>query len=183
MGIWRLLSYSNCKQQRQAALRNLAPGSLILFGSTLNGNFVLDTVFVVRDSQRYRPDQPPQCDDAFRVCTIQALLTGADCSGDEFTLYRGATYDTQVEGMYSFAPCRRMDCKEPRFARPPISLLADYLDPKSKRNPSKAGIARSVSEVREQWESVRRRVLDDCCLLGISFPTPRLDDGRKDGPR
>ena len=39
--------YSNCRQTRNAALRRLPPGSLVLFGSALRGAFVLDTVFVV----------------------------------------------------------------------------------------------------------------------------------------
>ena len=82
--------YSNCKQQRQAALQKLARGSLILFGSTRDGNFVVDTVFVVRDSERYRPAQPPEGDDAFRICTIQSLLTDAGCSGGRVYLVPGS---------------------------------------------------------------------------------------------
>jgi hypothetical protein len=170
--------YSNCKQQSQTALRKLAPGSLILFGSTLNGNFVVDTVFVVRDSQRFRPAHPSQYDDAFRVCTIQSLLTDAGCSGDEFIVYRGVTYDAPVYGMYSFAPCRREDSEKPRFYRPTISLPARYLNPASTQSPSGAKEPRSVAEICGLWEKVRQQVLDANCLLGISFSTPRLDDGR-----
>jgi len=80
--------YSNCKQSSQNALRTLAPGSVILFGSSLNGNFVFDSVFVVRDSQPFFPAKPPEIDDAFRVCTVESLLTDAECGGDRFTLYR-----------------------------------------------------------------------------------------------
>ena len=42
--------YSNCKQQAQPRLRRLTPGSVIFFGSTKDGEFVLDTVFVVKNS-------------------------------------------------------------------------------------------------------------------------------------
>lgn len=174
--------YSNCKQHSQTALRKLARGSLILFGSTLDGNFVADTVFVVRDSQPFRPAQRPDGDDAFRVCTIQSLLTGAECSGDAFILYRGATYGAPVYGMYSFVPCRREDSDVPRFCRPTISLPACYLNPASTQSPSGAKKPRSVAEICGLWEEIRQQVLDWNCLLGISFSTPRLDDGRI-GPR
>jgi len=170
--------YSNCKQQSQAALRKLAPGSIILFGSSLDGNFVGDTVFVVRDSQRFRPAQPPDADDAFRVCTIQSLLTDAGCSGDEFILYRGATHGAPVYGMYSFVPCRREDSKKLQFCRPPIMLPACYLNPASTQSPSGAKEPRSITELCQLWENVRQQVLDADCLLGISFSTPPLDDGR-----
>jgi hypothetical protein len=170
--------YSNCKQQSQRALQQLAPGSLILFGSTLDGNFVADTVFVVRDSQWFRRAQPPDCDDAFRVCTIQSLLTDTECSGEAFTLYRGATHDVPVNGMYSFVPCRREDCGQPRFCRPTISLPVCYLNPASTQSPSGAKVPRSVAEICDLWEKIRQQVLDWNCELGISFSTPRLDDGR-----
>jgi hypothetical protein len=170
--------YSNCKQHSQTALRKLAPGSLILFGSTLDGNFVADTVFVVRDSQPFRLAQLPDSDDAFRVCTIQPLLTGAQCGGDAFILYRGATFGAQVYGMYSFVPCRREDSTEPRFCRPPISLPGCYLNPASTQSPSGAKEPRSVAEICGLWEEIRQQVLKWKCLLGISFSTPRFDDGR-----
>ena len=41
--------YSNCRQGRNRKLRELAPGSLVVFGSKLLGEFVVDTVFVVGD--------------------------------------------------------------------------------------------------------------------------------------
>jgi hypothetical protein len=140
--------YSNCKQHSQTALRKLARGSLILFGSTLDGNFVADTVFVVRDSRPFRTAEPPDGKDAFRVCTIQSLLTGAECSGDAFILYRGATYGAPV--------CRREDTIEPRFCRPTISLPACYLNPASTRSPSGAKEPRSVAEICRLWEEIRQ---------------------------
>ena len=124
-----------------------------------------------------RPE-PPEMDDAFRVCTVESLLTDAECGGGRFILYRGATYEDQINDMYSFVPCRLADSEERRFCRPAITLPAGYLNPSSTQSPSNAGIPRSVSEVRAQWESVRKQVLDARCLLGVSFSTPRLDDGR-----
>jgi hypothetical protein len=39
--------YSNCRQGRNRKLRELAPGSLVVFGSKFQGEFVVDTVLVV----------------------------------------------------------------------------------------------------------------------------------------
>jgi len=123
--------YSNCKQFSQRALRKLARGSVILFGSTLNREFVVDTLFVVRDSCPFVPNRiPPDTDDAFRICTIEALRTDKKAAGFCFTLYRGATYDTPVNGLYSFVPCRRANGERSRFHRPSVSLPLCYVNPK-----------------------------------------------------
>lgn len=51
--------YSNCRQVRKngraTQLQNLERGDVILFGSRLHNQFVLDTVFVVADSVLFRP--------------------------------------------------------------------------------------------------------------------------------
>jgi hypothetical protein len=161
-------------------LRKLAPASLILFGSTLDGNFVLDTVFVVKDSWPFMPSGiVPYTDDAFRVCTIEALRTDPKAAGKSFSLYRGATFDAPVSGLYSFVPCRQADSDKARFPRPSVSLPQRYLNPKSWRGPSGAKEPRSVAELSELWEKVRQQVLDAGCLLGVSFSTPRLDNDRR----
>ncbi len=68
--------YSNCGQLRRGrALQELTPGSIVLFGSTIGPEFVIDTVFVVKDSCRFSPSKPPDTDEAFRVCVVESLLT------------------------------------------------------------------------------------------------------------
>jgi hypothetical protein len=149
--------YSNCHQLNQSSLRTLAPGSVVLFGSSSRRDriFAIDTVFVVgTNAALFSPGEPPVTEEAFRVSTLDSLVTSGNAQ-DIFVLYRGATYENQISGMYSFVPCRRADCTEPRFARPPISLPADYINPSSTQSPSNAGKGRSISDVRAQWESVR----------------------------
>lgn len=46
--------YCICKQGHYPSLRNLKPGDIILFGSNLKSNFVLDTVFVIKDYDEYQ---------------------------------------------------------------------------------------------------------------------------------
>jgi hypothetical protein len=75
--------YSNCHQLNQKGLRNLAAGSVILFGSKRPGKFefVVDTVFVVGEHrQKFSPANPPNTDEAFRVCTIESLASGGDAN-------------------------------------------------------------------------------------------------------
>ena len=169
--------YSNCKQQAQYALQRLTPGSVILFGSTKSGAFILDTVFVVKDSRPYTPSNPSATDDAFRFCTIESLCEpSSSCAGDSFTLYQGARFDEPINGMYSFVPSRRADSdKKRRFARPSISLPG-YVNPSAVMAPSGASRPRSRNEAHDQWVKVRDQVRRTDCLLGVWFQTPRLVD-------
>jgi hypothetical protein len=172
--------YSNCCQltrnRNRSALQRLTPGSLILFGSIIDAEFVIDTVFVGGDKYPpcpFSPGKPPETDEAFRVCTVESLLTTGN-RDDPFTLYQGATYEAPFNGRYSFVPCRRADADNLRFPRPSI-CLGSYVNPRSWRRPSGATRPRSESVVHEQWENIRRQVLDAGCLLGVWFPTPQLD--------
>ena len=171
--------YSNCKQltyrQNPSALQTLTPGSVIFFGSRLFGEFVLDTVFVVKDAVPYYPHDPPETDEAFRVCTIESLITDG-CADYPFALYRGATFEDPVADMFSFAPCRDAGGSGARFARPPISLPG-YINPASAQSPSGARRPPTIGQASEQWRSVREQVFLAGCELGVSFDTPRFDAG------
>jgi hypothetical protein len=172
--------YSNCRQltpnHNRSALQRLTPGSLILFGSTIDAEFVIDTAFVVGDKYPpcpFSPGKPPETDEAFRVCTVESLQTTGN-HDDPFILYRGATYKDPFNGMYSFVPCRRTDTRNMRFSRPSISL-GRYVNPKNWRAARGATTRCSQADVRRQWESVRKQVFDAGCLLGVWFATPQLD--------
>lgn len=98
--------YSNCKQPSRPGLRQLGRGSVIAFGSK-RGGWVLDTVLVVADyidyaapeAHRALVDEVPG---AFLAVTAGPLVG----NGEEETLrlYRGATPDDRVDGMFSFFP-------------------------------------------------------------------------------
>lgn len=170
--------YSNCRQltrkHNRSALQYLSKGSLILFGSQLGGAFVLDTVFVVASKERYNLAAIGRlaADNAFRVCTLESLVTPTNL-GYDFTLYRGATYEAQVEGMFSFVPCRRADSAKRRFARPAISLPS-FVNPNLSMGAKGAKVAVSPQVVRTQWQSVREQALAAGCDLGVRFDTPQL---------
>ncbi|WP_155942401.1 hypothetical protein [Rhodomicrobium vannielii] len=188
--------YSNCKQfnpRRQSrtakqytpsrepsALQRLRPGSIILFGSVIGDDFVLDTVFVVKDSEHFTLRHPPRnISDAFRFCTIESLAAADDGEGcaagadDVYTLYRGVTYDDreQYNGTYSFVPCCREDAKDFRFPRPVISLPG-YINPCNKQAPLGALKFIEADEARKQWTKVQEQVNEAGRLIGVSFETP-----------
>jgi hypothetical protein len=162
--------YSNCKQLAQVGLRKLHPGSVIFFGSTISGKFVLDTVFVVAKSRPFTPRNPPNVDEAFRVCTIDSLIT-MDAADDNFTLYDAATLEKPLNGMFSFVPCRRANADNYRFARPVLNLPPSYKVTNT-RQPYGAKSLLAMEQVFQLWEDARRQVLGAACLLGTQFRTP-----------
>ena len=133
-------------------------------------------MFVVSEKlQKFRPIVPPEIDEAFRVCTIESLEASGD-GNTQFTLYRGATYESPVNGMYSFVPSRRVDYDGFRFARPEISLAGEPIKGHL-QSPKGASTARSPKQIRACWESVREQVCAKDCLIGVHFSTPLLDNG------
>lgn len=59
-----------CKQPTYKSLKQLARGSVLLFGSCLDDQFVVDTVFVVASCERYDGDAYQQLDVPQAYCRI-----------------------------------------------------------------------------------------------------------------
>jgi len=71
--------YSCCRQVRSSGtatyLRELSRGDVLLFGSRLAGDFVLDTVFVVAESELYSPHTgPEEFEDRAPASFVEATL-------------------------------------------------------------------------------------------------------------
>jgi hypothetical protein len=142
-------STANCKQhtnntphRQPSALQSLPVGSMILLGSARFGGFVIDTVFIVRDKLgTFRPFDDTshlQVGAAFDTCTLQPLTTYEPHIGaSTYSLYRGATIDEPVHGMFSFVPCRVHGDPGMRFAGP-AAHLPDIVNPASRQSPSGA---------------------------------------------
>jgi len=109
--------YCGCQQhtdhQREGGagetfLRRLDVGSVILFGSSTGGRFVLDTCFVVGGWIDYTSGEfdalrsviPP----LYESLTLKPQHVG-NPTCESFRLYIGATKASPVGDMYSFAPC------------------------------------------------------------------------------
>ncbi len=182
--------YTVCQQHRlyrgawrQTHLQRLAPGSVILFGSNLRGDFMLDTVFVVRDSRRHDPTTYRELDiprDYFEV-TIATLYKGIGedgcCKtpepGDQYTLYDGATVDAPADGLYSFVPCQPLNGSTPRgFRRPTVRHMG-----LSQTQTQHYGIPIEGDReaIRAVWLDTRDQVLNQGLHLAtwLDFPPER----------
>jgi hypothetical protein len=174
--------YSNCRQR--GVLRHLDRGSVLVFGSTVHGRFLLDTVFVVAKLLvRYRArnavtDLRAHAPASFIHAVAHPIQASAGCSdsctpGGEYVLYEGATPTDAVDGMFSFVPAAR----SPRvFDRPGVTI--PDLNPAAARNISILYPRRpvavehgAVAEVRPYWASLVNQVLSEGLLLGTRFET------------
>lgn len=157
--------YTFCRQRREPALRRLARGSLILFGSSLAGSFVLDTVFVVAGSVDHtRADHArtagSRVGEVFRATTLDPMYAWDHVEGGR--LYSGATARDPVAGMFSFAPCLPAPPVTP-FARPRIDfpgLVDPSVDDRARVLPLDA-----VEAVAAVW----RRVVAQMEAAGLSL--------------
>lgn len=175
--------YSNCRQltspgRRPTSMQSLPHGSVICFGSTRDHEFCVDTVFVVGSAEPWTPAEAATLDvsDAFRVCTAQSVAAGRDAQAD-LTLYRGATIDGSVHGMYGFVPALPVAGDDaPRFARPVIRLDG-LINPASQQSTWGSHRPMPVAAVRDAWEAVRDQVLAADLMLAVHLDTPPEETG------
>lgn len=173
--------YSNCMQDhewpkgtgryRQTAVARLAPGSVILFGSTRGGSFELDTCFVVGrvieiDNARFEEQVAGAVPTAFLDATLRPIFMGV--GERRLSLYLGADFSDPGKP-FCFVPCRPAGDRPLGFQRPriqPLGALSDYVNPKSSRRFRR--IPCDVAESEAAWHEVKRQVLDQAGLrLGI----------------
>ena len=168
--------YTCCQQYKNGhptQLANLLAGSVILFGSHLDGAFVLDTAFVVASSQVHSSKGPALTNrvisDTYRLATIDRIYREDDYL---WRLYRGATTEHRINGMFSFFPCQ-IARKEPLgFTRPRITLR-DVINPRHKQGfkvlrEEEAG----PSGFAGLWRTVVEQVLAAGCELGVEAALP-----------
>jgi hypothetical protein len=182
--------YTLCRQWRSATnrpslLRDLEPGSLILFGSYKAGEFVLDTAFVTDEGIRHDHDSwsavLTDLSEAYVDVTMRA--TYAWGPGAELRLYSGATRQQPTNGMFSFAPCLPADIGAQGFARPSIGL--DGLITPNLKMGFKSTRGLSARDVQQLWERVTEQVVRQDLALGPRFAMPQKHDGysTRSGPR
>ena len=168
--------YSNCGQPRggNSGLRHLGRGSVIIFGSQFEKEWVLDTVFVVAGSTRYEASQAHtmlerHAPKTFLDVTARPIVGNSE--EGELRFYWGATPDDRVDGMFSFFPARLASGDE-GFARPRIDLPSDYFTSTQRRR------HRHECDVGEEklvwlWQQVASQVRDRGLKLGTHAALPR----------
>jgi hypothetical protein len=184
---------SNCRQtlrpdrvrpdRRPTSMQRLTPGSVVCFGSSIDHEFCLDTAFVVASAEPWVPTNARTFDlsEAFIVCTADTVAAGLNDAHPELTLYRGATVDEPIDGMFSFAPALKAVPGPPRFSRPPIRI-PELINPANWRGTLGSNRPRHPEQVRDAWRALTRQVFESELVLGVSFATPVRQDGQSAPP-
>lgn len=164
--------YSNCRQGRNAKLRRLAPGSIVVFGSKLADDFVIDTVLVVGDS---REDYVPASRsngpvDEWVQAVVFDPLARSDHRDFTFRLYRGRKYAGTADEPFSFVPCLPYQASAQGFPRPAIRLSSRWISPKLAMG-AKATPA-SASELIELWLDIVETIETAGLSLGVELQPP-----------
>lgn len=180
--------YTGCLQHTKRGptqLRHLARGSVILFGSKRprRPEFTIDTVFVVADfidhaRRDYMRKLAPIVSETYAAVTLAPWYADmGDCTVPEsdrsYRLYRGATFDDPVNGMFSFFPCVREDGLNQGFARPVIRIPG-VISPKMTQG-KKLNPRQSIGEITPLWSEVVRQVMVQGLALGTHADLPRIN--------
>lgn len=163
--------YSNCRQSASPGLRQLGRGSVIAFGSGQGHGWVLDTVLVVTDSVAHTAASYEQAlrgkvSDAYFDVTLRPTWDNRSNKAEEFRLYRGATFDSPVNDMFSFFPCTPAGDRV-GFPRPPVTLPDRYFTANNRlaaKGCAPDALPHDPLEVKRLWQSL----LDQVCGAGLS---------------
>lgn len=170
--------YTLCKQSKRTGaptfLANLAPGTLLLFGSKVNQEFLLDTAFVISAGVVHNSNSWSQelshLSEIYRAVTLEPMYWDPNTKPEtSFQLYTGATPDKPKDGMFSFFPCQIESSLPHRFQRPRIDVpgvINHSLMMGSKRTPM------SLDEISRTWQTVKDQVISHRLRLGTYAEEP-----------
>lgn len=181
--------YSHCGQASKRGLRCLGQGSVIAFGSgrVIDNvpRWMLDTVLVVSDFKDYiAADARMALKDwvpaTFLDVTGGPLIdngreapTSGTCAAPpaRLRIYRGATPDDPIQGMFSFVPAIPAG-RNSGFPRPLVDLPGDYFNARNFRAPMGQSRSRRPDELRTVWKRLVEQVCDAGLVLGTRADLP-----------
>jgi hypothetical protein len=178
--------YCRCQQHREnetqsIRIRDLAPGSLILFGSKLLGTFALDTVFVV-EGEGVAYKTTGNCHELTVSKEYLDLTVKRLPKGETNTFYRGRTFRSENR-MYSFTPARLFQQENPRCGKRFVldfSKLNECLPESADEFPvdlqQKQGVKfidLDEPTVFNIWTEIRRQVRAAEFLPAVHFDWPK----------
>lgn len=164
-------------------LRLLAPGSIVLFGSRFKTRFLLDTVFVVSCKRADYTERDSVSigrlgvSDEYRALSLDRLRGKQDN-----TFFRGATFDSQVESIWSFTPAREFSKSDSRCGERFILDIGKLNDAFKAERPlstdplKKQGITicrTDTENVIKAWKEILRQVRDKKFLPAVHFDWPK----------
>lgn len=174
-----------CRQNRQPELTNIERGDIILFGSILKKEFVLDTLFVVKDYIDYnwslyhtgKLSAITKKSLEYDEITLKAGSCGTQNLYTNFRFYIGNNYDNlNSNNIFSFFPAQMFtDNLTKGFKRPVIDLSIISNNPDDlKLNPQSAKIIQihSQDRLKDIWEKIVTKVREKT-EIGIFTEIPK----------
>jgi len=162
----------NPKSGARTKMSRLGEGDIVMFGSHLQGEFVLDTVFVVGvfKDMHSKYDLPAWQSKLHNDITVN-LVDFPPC-GLRMYGSRGWSAEEPKEP-FSFTPCLPLAGEPQGFARPSIKpggVLQSVINPKMKQNYKVTECGRD--EVKDIWCEVVDQVLSAGCALATRIDEP-----------
>jgi hypothetical protein len=178
--------YTGCQQWTKKGptqLRYLQRGSVVLFGSCVDGGFALDTVFVVNkwvdhSASDFRSLLWNCVPEGYREVTLAAWYKSnrsknrcaVSTPRRSFRLYWGATITDPVDDMYSYFPCQPADQSPCGFPRPLVAIPDRITNDLLQGKRLNRGV--SQADVTRLWHSVRKQV-ESALWLGVWSKMPK----------
>lgn len=168
--------YTCCKEKLK---KSADIGSLILFGSCVLKNeqkFIVDTIFVVRDivtEENPEYEELKKKNKVFKETVLDVVNNDSCCSNkDEKAIFVGATYENQIDGMFSFFPCHESTNRD-IFDR--VSLTADDIHKGILTNIRNYHylVLNDKAEIKRIWDNIVDECREKGYLLGIRADLPQ----------
>ncbi|MBQ0049293.1 MAG: hypothetical protein KBT12_03495 [Bacteroidales bacterium] len=167
--------YSVCQQithnNNPSNMTKLCKGRIILFGSRVNDQFALDTVFVVGDSKPFTPNNIFKDLSGFAPNDYPLIM---QLSGSQnLVCYKGASYSNPCDGMYSFVPCKTYD--KGCFERPILSISdfascnMAHIMSSGNQNQGRKCTTVKPNEAKMIWDCLRQSIQKQGFLEGFNF--------------
>lgn len=160
--------WSLCRHN--SLLANLPTGTVVLFGSTVEGEWLLDTIMVVERRMAGVPGAIGGVYDRLVLPTIDR----------EFRPFIGMAHTSNSE-FFSFVPAALVDTKDRPFRRPSLNSLFPLLRTKGNRQPSPKNaqglaICTASGGVRSFWSTLVKQIEQAGLVLGTHLHHPsRID--------
>jgi hypothetical protein len=142
-------------------------GDIIVFGSTFSPHkeklFVVDTVFVISEKIAYHPKEAREKLALVVPSWYFHLTLDLVPDNEEYFLFIGATYQNQVNGMFSFFPCTEASAKPEGFIRPIIKSNVLKINGHNQG----AGRFKDVT-AKFVWDEIVNSVLQGKLSLGLN---------------
>jgi hypothetical protein len=187
--------YIICKQGFSEQLRDLEPNSLILFGSSINKEFCIDTLFVVSDkiikysksniekvfsqrNQYYHASVNPIYDDTNYNENVKEEDSCRLDKNMTYSFYKGVNFKEKDDynGIYSFVPCKIYKPNHENeyiFKQP--KLILDFISHDQTHGlNSNPGRDCTKKEIVEYWNIIWQQLEESKFLRGTWFKTPEL---------